>query len=78
MDYAIFMDTIQSQKEKKIVIPAIMRMNLKNIIMLHELSQTKKVTYCIIPCIYRINKSIEVEGTLVVSRGWVKEGEGSK
>ena len=51
------------------MIPATIRMNLKNI-MLNERNQTQKVTDCMILLIGNAPKSIETEGKLVVARGW--------
>ena len=53
------------------MIPATIRMNLKNI-MLNERNQAQKVTDCLILLIGNAPKSIETEGKLVVARGWEK------
>lgn len=57
-------------KKTKVLICAITLMNLENII-ISERGQTQKATSCVIQLyeMYKIGKSIETEGRLVVVRG---------
>ena len=67
--YGTFNCISSAIKQKKVMIPATVRMNLKNI-MLNERNQTQKVIDCTILLIGKSLKSIETEGKLVVVRGW--------
>lgn len=54
------------------------RTNLRNI-MLNEISQIQKITYCMTPFIGHVqqHKSIETESRLVVAYGWAWEWRGT-
>ena len=60
-------------KRKEILINALTRMNIQEI-MLGEISKTQKYKYCMIPLIWGTESSqnfMETESGLVVARGWL-------